>query len=108
MQPRDVEGLQGAAEGRLGDPEERFREDYLRMLRAVRFSTQLGFAIEPRTYAAIRRNAASIVRISGERIALELEGTLVQKRKRCRFVISVDLLSQSIATEVYREEVEAA
>ena len=38
----------------IGDPEERFGEDYLRMLRAVRFSTQLGFAIEPETYAADR------------------------------------------------------
>jgi hypothetical protein len=54
----------------IGDPQERFSEDYLRMLRAIRFSTQLGFAIEPATYQAIRRNAASIVRISGERIAL--------------------------------------
>ena len=61
----------------IGDPDERFGEDYLRMLRAVRFSTQLGFAIDPATYAAIGRNAANIVRISGERIALELEGILV-------------------------------
>jgi poly(A) polymerase len=61
----------------IGDPDERFGEDYLRMLRAVRFSTQLGFAVEPETYAAIGRNAAHIVRISGERIAIELEGILV-------------------------------
>jgi len=61
----------------IGDPEERFGEDYLRMLRAIRFSTQLGFAIEPATYEAVRRNAAKIVRISGERIALELEGILI-------------------------------
>jgi poly(A) polymerase len=61
----------------IGDPDERFGEDYLRMLRAIRFSTQLGFAIEPQTYAAICRNAAKIDRISGERIAVELEGILV-------------------------------
>jgi poly(A) polymerase len=60
----------------IGDPEERFGEDYLRMLRAVRFSTQLGFPIEPQTYSAIGHNAAKIVRISGERIAVELEGIL--------------------------------
>jgi poly(A) polymerase len=65
----------------IGAPEERFGEDYLRMLRAVRFSTELGFAIEPRTYAAIRRNAANIVKISGERIALELEGILVHPNR---------------------------
>jgi tRNA nucleotidyltransferase/poly(A) polymerase len=65
----------------IGDPQERFSEDYLRMLRAVRFSTQLGFAIEPQTYAAVCRNAPSIVRISGERIAVELEGILVHPNR---------------------------
>ncbi len=65
----------------IGDPQERFSEDYLRMLRAIRFSTQLGFAIEPATYQAIRRNAANIVHISGERIALELEGILISPNR---------------------------
>jgi poly(A) polymerase len=65
----------------IGIPEERFSEDYLRMLRAVRFSTQLGFAIESETYAAVSRNAAKIVRISGERIAVELEGILVHPNR---------------------------
>jgi poly(A) polymerase len=61
----------------IGKAEERFEEDYLRMLRAVRFSTQLGFGIERRTYGAIRRTAAQIRQISGERIAMELEGIVV-------------------------------
>ncbi|MEN6429215.1 MAG: CCA tRNA nucleotidyltransferase [Phycisphaerales bacterium] len=65
----------------IGNPEERFGEDYLRMLRAIRFSTQLGFAIEPETCAAVGRNAAKIARISGERIATELEGTLVHPNR---------------------------
>ncbi len=65
----------------IGDPDERFGEDYLRMLRAVRFSTRLGFPIEPQTYAAISRNAPKIVRISGERIAAELEGILVHPNR---------------------------
>ena len=65
----------------IGNPEERFGEDYLRMLRAVRFSTQLGFAIEPETYAAVGRNAPKIARISGERIAAELEGILVHPNR---------------------------
>ncbi len=60
----------------IGHPGERFSEDYLRMLRAVRFSTQLGFAVEPSTYAAIRANASRITGISGERIRMELEGIL--------------------------------
>jgi poly(A) polymerase len=58
----------------IGSAAERFAEDYLRMLRAVRFSAQLGFAIEPATWSAIRHNAKNIAKISGERIAIELEG----------------------------------
>ena len=65
----------------IGKPEERFGEDYLRMLRAVRFSTQLGFAIEPGTFSAICSNAKNIARISGERIAVELEGILVNPNR---------------------------
>lgn len=79
-----VEGQVDLAKGvirTIGSPEERFGEDYLRMLRAVRFSTRLGFAIEPQTYAAIRRNATKIARISGERIAAELEGILVHPNR---------------------------
>ncbi len=38
----------------IGDPDARFREDHLRLLRAVRFAARLGFAIEPATFAAIR------------------------------------------------------
>lgn len=66
----------------IGDPQERFAEDYLRMLRAVRFSTRLGFAIEPATFAAIRQNAERITRISGERIATELEAILVDPNRQ--------------------------
>lgn len=65
----------------IGDPDERFGEDYLRMLRAIRFSTQLDFAIEPETFAAIGRNAHHIRKISGERIAVELEAMLVHPNR---------------------------
>jgi len=65
----------------IGKPAERFAEDYLRMLRAVRFSTQLGFVIEPSTWSAICGNAEKIARISGERIAMELEGILVHPNR---------------------------
>jgi len=61
----------------IGVAEERFGEDYLRMLRAVRFATQLGFEIEGRTKSAVCSNAGKITGISGERIAMELEGILV-------------------------------
>ncbi len=65
----------------IGDPDERFGEDYLRMLRAIRFSTQLDFEIGTDTYAAIGRWAGRISRISGERIAVELEGTLTHPNR---------------------------
>ncbi len=56
----------------IGVPEERFAEDHLRLLRAVRFTAQLGFQIEPRTFAAVRANATRITSISAERIRDEL------------------------------------
>ena len=59
----------------IGEPAERFGEDYLRMLRAVRFSAQLGFKIEQRTWSAICSGAKNIIKISGERISMELEAT---------------------------------
>jgi tRNA nucleotidyltransferase/poly(A) polymerase len=65
----------------IGKPAERFSEDYLRMLRAVRFSTQLSFVIEPLTWSAICNNASRITKISGERISIELEGILVNPNR---------------------------
>jgi len=65
----------------IGVPEHRFAEDYLRMLRAVRFSTQLGFAVEAKTKAAICTNAQKISAISGERIAAELEEILAHPNR---------------------------
>jgi len=56
----------------IGPPEERFAEDHLRLLRAVRLAVQLGFEIEPHTFAAIRALAPRIAGISAERIREEL------------------------------------
>ncbi|MBN1600486.1 MAG: CCA tRNA nucleotidyltransferase [Chitinispirillaceae bacterium] len=56
----------------IGDPQLRFREDYLRMLRAIRFSARFKFAIEPDTWKAIVENASRINEISPERIFTEL------------------------------------
>ncbi len=56
----------------IGKPEERFGEDHLRMLRAVRFAAQLNFEIEPQTFSAIQNLAAKIKIISAERIRDEL------------------------------------
>lgn len=65
----------------IGKATERFGEDYLRMLRAVRFSTKLGFEIESETYKSIRRTAEKINLISGERIAMELEGIITNANR---------------------------
>ncbi|MGB0767867.1 MAG: CCA tRNA nucleotidyltransferase [Phycisphaeraceae bacterium] len=56
----------------IGDAGDRFGEDYLRMLRAVRFAARLGFEIETKTQAAIRAHARYLGRISRERIGQEL------------------------------------
>jgi poly(A) polymerase len=56
----------------IGPPEERFAEDHLRLLRAVRFAAQLGFAIEPQTFAAVTMLAPKIKLISAERVRDEL------------------------------------
>lgn len=56
----------------VGNPVERFSEDALRMLRAVRFAAQLGFAIDEDTKAAIRELAPTLAKVSKERIAVEL------------------------------------
>jgi len=62
----------------IGDPDERFAEDHLRLLRAVRFAAQLEFTIEPRTHAAIRAHAAALARISAERVQQELTRILTE------------------------------
>lgn len=56
----------------IGAPEERFGEDHLRLLRAVRFAAQLDFEIEPETFAAIKKLAPKIKIISAERVRDEL------------------------------------
>lgn len=56
----------------IGNPEERFAEDHLRLLRAVRLSAVLSFQIEPGTWEAVRKHAALIQSISAERIHDEL------------------------------------
>ena len=60
----------------VGDPAERFGEDALRMVRAVRLSATLGFAIDPATLAGIESRAELVRYLSGERIAAELEKIL--------------------------------
>ena len=76
-------GLADLARGRLsavGDPDARFGEDALRMVRAVRLAATLGFEIDPATLAAIARNAALVGHLSGERVGAELVKLLAAPR----------------------------
>ena len=77
----------------VGDPTRRFEEDALRMLRAVRFAAQLDFAIEGGTAAALRREAAGLDRVSGERVRAELEKTLLSPRPElCALPVELGML----------------
>ena len=69
----------------IGDPDTRFREDHLRLLRAIRFAARLGFRIEPATFEAIRRHHRSILRVSAERVRDELTRILTEGGARPGF-----------------------
>ena len=77
-----MEDLESRTLRAIGDPVERFREDHLRMLRAVRFAAKLNFTIEEGTLAAIRQEAASIGHISAERIREELNRIFTEGHAR--------------------------
>jgi putative nucleotidyltransferase with HDIG domain len=62
----------------IGEPEQRFREDHLRLLRAVRFAARLGFTIEPETFGAMGRLAPAIHTVSAERVRDEIGRILVE------------------------------
>ena len=64
----------------VGNPAERFSEDALRMMRAVRLACELGFAIEKETFSAIRENAERLQNIAKERIRVELERIILSDR----------------------------
>ncbi len=75
----------------IGDPDERFGEDYLRMLRAVRFAVKLEFEIDSATWAAVQTHAPKITGVSAERIAAELEQILSHPNR----AVGVELLTNS-------------
>ena len=74
----------------IGNPEARFTEDSLRLMRAVRFATTLDFQIEPQTLAAIKRGAGLLARISPERIRDEFAKILLSPRRRSGVEILMD------------------
>ena len=75
----------------IGEPERRFREDKLRMLRAIRFAARFGYRIEPRTFKAIRQHAHEVHIVSAERIREELSKLLTEGAARRAF----ELLDES-------------
>jgi poly(A) polymerase len=71
----------------IGDPERRFAEDKLRMLRAVRFASRFGYAIEPKTFQTIQRLASQIDQVSRERVREELSKMLTEGHARQAFLL---------------------
>ena len=87
-------GIEDLASGLLravGDPAERFTEDALRMLRALRFVARFNLTVEPDTAAAIKRDAPLAARLSGERIGAEIEGILAAVRPARALQLAADL-----------------
>ena len=87
----------------IGDPHERFAEDRLRMVRAVRLACGLGFAIDPPTLQAIRDHATAVTQVAWERIGAEITRTLTEGGARRGF----ELLDETGLLEVILPEIAA-
>ncbi|NCG13697.1 MAG: HDIG domain-containing protein [Proteobacteria bacterium] len=86
----------------IGNPVERFREDRLRMMRAIRFSTVLDFPIDEKTWQAIIEESAFVKDVSSERIRTELEKTLISPHRKKGY----EMLSDSGLMKVFLPEIE--
>jgi poly(A) polymerase len=87
----------------IGEPDRRFAEDKLRMLRAVRFAARFEFEIEHKTFAAIRRHAGAVTDVSAERIREELTKLLTEGAARTGF----ELLEKSWLLSIVLPEIAA-
>jgi tRNA nucleotidyltransferase/poly(A) polymerase len=87
----------------IGEPDRRFAEDKLRMMRAVRFASRFGFDIEHKTFAAIRRHAGAVTDISAERVRDELTKLLTEGAARTGF----ELLEKSWLLSIVLPEIAA-
>ncbi len=79
----------------VGIPVERFSEDALRMMRAIRFVSQLDFSIEHHTFEAIKKNAHTLTKVAQERITAEFEKLLAgpAMQKALQYAVTADILS---------------
>jgi len=85
----------------IGEPDRRFKEDKLRMMRAVRFAARFGFEIEAETFRAIRRHVAEIHQISPERLREELTKMLTEGAARQAFELLAETwLLQQVLPEI--------
>ena len=75
----------------IGDPHDRMREDKLRMLRAVRFTSILDFTLDPITADAVRQMSSELIVVSAERIAQELKKMLLDRSRRRAIELASDM-----------------
>lgn len=80
----------------VGDPDGRFGEDALRVLRALRFAARLGFAIEGRTQKALRTHASGLRSIASERIGQELSGIVMSGRLAWALMAQTEVMCEAI------------
>ena len=85
----------------IGEPDRRFAEDKLRMMRAIRFAARFEFEIEHATFAAIRRHAGAVTDVSAERIREELTKLLTEGAARAGF----ELLEKSWLLSIVLPEI---
>jgi poly(A) polymerase len=95
------EDLQRGLIRTIGSPHQRFAEDKLRMLRAVRFAARFGYTIEPGTFAAVRELATQIHQVSHERVRDEILKMLTEGRARRAFeLLDQTRLLQEVLPEI--------
>lgn len=100
-----IGGLEDLSAGRvrvIGDPDLRFREDPVRMMRAIEFASRLGFEIEEETYEAILRHRSEILKASAPRVSEEILELLRRGWSRGAFRLMVDTgLLEPLLPEIY-------
>lgn len=98
-----VGGLRDLRRGLLrfiGDPDQRIQEDYLRILRAIRFKNRFHLTYETQTYQALQKQAALVLAVSAERIQAELNKILLDNH---RYEALIDLDDLELGTKILPE-----